>query len=47
MKKPFLSNFESGSYILNTLDGDSTILTENVETSDDDYYSIIDIVNLG
>ncbi|WP_419678439.1 hypothetical protein ACN2EN_05290 [Aliarcobacter lanthieri] len=46
MEKPFLSNFESESYILNTLDDDSTILTESTETSDYDY-SIIDIINLG
>jgi hypothetical protein len=43
MKKPFLSNFESESYVLNNLDDDSTIITENVETSDYDY-SIINII---
>jgi hypothetical protein len=43
MKKPFLSNYESSNFTLDSLEDDSTSDTESIETTDYDY-SIIDII---
>jgi hypothetical protein len=40
VKKPFLSNFESDSYILSNLNDDSTLTTESTESSDSDLINI-------